>query len=611
MAATRCLPLLWCAIAATAAGCTPEGDALRVLSGTAMGSVWEVKWHGSASPPAVTEAVHAELGAADRTFSTWGADSELSRFNAHRSTTPFPASELLRRAVALGLQLAEISDGAFDPTVKPLTDLYRAAKAAPTATFDSAALAAARARVGWRHLHIVSTGLVKDHAELELSLDGLVAGLTADRMGERLRTLGVTGYMLQITGEVLCHGCKPDGSPWRIGIVDPEASEPGHEASMLIVPLLDNALCTSGDYRNFVVQDGKVRGHIFDPRTGDAPAHGVVSVSVLARSCALADGLGTALFVAGPADAAAMLRRSAEPDASAWFVIADADGTLRSAAIGWPEAFALDGRRLSAPEPPAAERALAEAALATAAAASPRSPGDFAAAIGRCFAPFHRYRDALATYSRALELHPDEPHLLRDRGQCWITLRDFAADEQDLARAAAVLRGGPDDSQPERVASPPTPGTLQFQVHHHLGLARFFAGNFAGAEVAFRDGLAAARNDEQSVAATQWLWCTLMRLGRRADTGPLLAAIGAGMDGVANQTDFQLCRLYRGDLGAAGLGAAAASNPELAFGLAHYELVLGDRTKAEAALRQLAHAEAWWALGVIGAEVELQRPSTQ
>ncbi|MEC8253405.1 MAG: FAD:protein FMN transferase, partial [Planctomycetota bacterium] len=141
--------------------------------------------------------------------------------------------------------------------------------------------------------------LVKARPDVQLDLDGIVAGAAADRIGAHLRTLGVTSFYLQITGEVLCRGRKPDGSPWRIGVVDPTSSE-GDQAAVVALPLRDAALCRSGDYRNQAVVGGAVMHHVFDPRTGRNPAHRVVSASVLASSCAVADALGTALMVLSP-----------------------------------------------------------------------------------------------------------------------------------------------------------------------------------------------------------------------------------------------------------------------------------------------------------------------
>ncbi|MCK5943677.1 MAG: FAD:protein FMN transferase, partial [Planctomycetes bacterium] len=202
----------------------------------------------------------------------------------------------------LALRIAAATDGAYDPTLKPLSDLYRQARHDPDAGLSAAALAAARQRVGHELVSLDGRLLRKARADVQLDLDGVVAGAAADAIGERLRAAGVTSFYLQITGEVLCNGVKPGGEPWRIGVVDPSSDE-GAQQAVVALPLRDAALCSSGDYRNAVVVDGEVVHHVFDPRTGENPTHGVVSASVVASSCAVADALGTALMVLGPAEA--------------------------------------------------------------------------------------------------------------------------------------------------------------------------------------------------------------------------------------------------------------------------------------------------------------------
>lgn len=294
---------------------------VQIYAGKTMGSTFAVKWHGGPDAGAIRAIVDDELAVADSTFSQWRDDSEIQRFNRHYSTAPFAASERLRAAVAIALQVAVATDGAFDPTVKPIVDLFRAQQAdhsARAAKPSEAALAAAREQVGYAKLKVIGETLKKDAPSLMIDLDGLVAGFVADRLGSRLSQVFVKGYLLEITGEVLAHGQKPDGAPWLGGIVDPLRSEPLHERALVTVPLRERALCTSGVYRNFIEQNGVITSHIFDPRTGKNATHGVVSVSVLANSCALADAFGTALLVLGPDAAWLAIARCAEPSMGAF-----------------------------------------------------------------------------------------------------------------------------------------------------------------------------------------------------------------------------------------------------------------------------------------------------
>ncbi len=105
--------------------------------------------------------------------------------------------------------------------------------------------------------------------------------------------------MVEIGGEVVCRGEKPDGSPWRIGVEKPE---PSGRTLQMIVELRDEALATSGDYRNFFEQDGVRYSHTINPRTGRPVQHTLATVSVRAADCMHADALATCLLVMGPSE---------------------------------------------------------------------------------------------------------------------------------------------------------------------------------------------------------------------------------------------------------------------------------------------------------------------
>lgn len=583
----------------------PAGQ-LHELQGPTMGSAYLLKWHGGPDPTVVQRAVEDHLQRTEQTFSLWAGGSELARLNAHRAAEPFAASPWLADALALGLRVAAATGGAFDPTLKPQTDLYKSGKQSGKAPAPEA-VAAARARTGHAKVAVAGSAVRKD-PDVELDLDGLVAGYCADRLADRLAELGVRDFMLEITGEVLCRGLRPDGRPWRIGVVDPERSTVGRESAVVSIPVLDRALCTSGDYRNFSVQDGRVVTHVFDPRTGANPGHGVVSATVLARSCALADALGTALMVVGPDGAEAVLRAAGEPDLAAFVLVADADGALRKFEFGWPEAFALGGRPLPRPALAPAAIAVREKELEAAAAALERDPDSLDANVwvGRRLAYLGRHRDAVEHFTAALNRFRNEPHLLRHRGHRWLTLRDLESARADLGRAAAALAGRPDEVEPDGqpVEGRPPHSTLHYNVHYHLGLACFCLRDFAAAEAAWRDCLAVVTNDESRVAVTHWLWCALAQQGRAAAADELLRAVPATPDVVENVSYLQLCRLYRGEVDAASLRAQGELTAALEFGLAHHAQVRSEPT-ARAQLEAVAARADWPSFGVLAAEALL------
>jgi len=275
-----------------------------------MGTHYEVKW-ATARPGAVPEAsVRAEvdrvLDAVDEAFSTWNEASVLSRFNAHRSTEPFPIPEAHRaafRAVfALAAEVVERTGGAFDPTLKPLLDVLGFSERdadPPSATDRDAALA----RTGWRSVRLDDEGLLhKEIPDLALTFDSFVPGWAADRIADAIVGLGAIGCMVDVGGEIVCRGHKPDGEPWVIGIERP--APPGAPTVVHQRLSFTGGLATSGTYRNVRMVDDRLMHHVLDPRTGENVAHPWAAVSVLADSAALADALATAFLVLGPDGAA-------------------------------------------------------------------------------------------------------------------------------------------------------------------------------------------------------------------------------------------------------------------------------------------------------------------
>ncbi|MFN9331541.1 MAG: FAD:protein FMN transferase [Planctomycetota bacterium] len=308
------------------------------FGGPTMGSTYWVKYVAAAPLPAVSAAVAEELAATDAAFSDWRADSEIRRVNAHAGVDPLPLSPRFAGVLRLALAMAQATDGAFDPTVKPLSDLYRAAKADPQHRLDAEALAAAKERVDWRRVTLRDSALVKARPDVQLDLDGIVAGAACDAIAARLRALGVEAFYLQITGEVLCSGRKPDGEPWRIGVVDPSADQMGDETPIRTLSLRDRALCTSGDYLNALVVDGGRFHHVFDPRTGRNPTTDVVSASVLADSAAIADALGTAFLVLGADGAQAIWPRLVAFGVRGALLLSPGPGgALKQFEIAWPK----------------------------------------------------------------------------------------------------------------------------------------------------------------------------------------------------------------------------------------------------------------------------------
>lgn len=226
--------------------------------------------------------------------------------------------------------------------------------------------------------------------------------------------------------------------------------------------------------------------------------------------------------------------------------------TVSSSAQGVPEAFSLLGEPLYSPELPGEVREARERELAAARAALAAAPGDAEALIwiGRRLGYLGRYREAVAVFSEGIARHPDDARFLRHRGHRFLTLRRLELAEADLARAAELVRGRPDevepDGQPNERGIPTS--TLQSNVWYHLGLARYLRGDFEGALAAYRECLAVSGNPDMLVATSHWLYMALRRLGREAEAAEVLAAIDADLDIIENQAYHRLLLMVRGEL---------------------------------------------------------------
>lgn len=280
----------------------PIGGAVLALGGQTMGTTWAVKLVAppTARPEALTAMVQEALDGVVREMSPWEPDSDLSRYNRAAAGTwtalPPAFAEVLRCA----LQIAEATDGAFDPTLGSLVDLWgfgpRPFSGAPPQT---AAIAEAREAAGWRRLALDGDRLVQPGG-LRLDLNGIAKGFAVDQVAAALDRAGARSYLVEVGGELRGTGAKPDGQPWWVELERPPALHAAHDGLRTLVALHGLSVATSGDYRRFFEHDGRRYAHTLDPATAAPVAHATASVTVLAEHCMRADAYATALTVMSP-----------------------------------------------------------------------------------------------------------------------------------------------------------------------------------------------------------------------------------------------------------------------------------------------------------------------
>ncbi|HUH89249.1 MAG TPA: FAD:protein FMN transferase [Lysobacter sp.] len=288
---------------------------LQQLSGQTMGTTWSVTLQATPEAmPALQQGVQAQLDTVVAQMSTWEVDSDLSRFNRSPAGSRHRLPTQFHEVMTAALQLAAGTDGAFDPTVGPLVNLWGFGPDGPRDQAPAPAeLATARARVGWQRLQLDDTGHLTQPGDAYLDLSGIAKGYGVDRVADFLVKQGIPAFLIEVGGELRSHGRKPDGSAWRIAVERPLPDDLGGNAGQqdaisknqnddtpVVVALDGLAMATSGDYRHYFEQDARRYSHTIDPRTGQPVQHRLASVTVLHEQCMQADALATALTVLGP-----------------------------------------------------------------------------------------------------------------------------------------------------------------------------------------------------------------------------------------------------------------------------------------------------------------------
>jgi len=266
----------------------------------------------------------------DLSVSMWVPESIISRTNRGDSLVKPDAwfTDIFNRSVAI----SENTGGAFDFTIGPLVNAWGFGFKGKM-KMDSLLVDSLRALVDFRAVRLDNGKIIKDKAEIQFDFNAIAQGYAVDVTGNFLESKGVKNYLIDIGGEVLGKGQKPDGSSWIVGIENPATDSLAERSLNSKVKLKNKALATSGNYRKYYEENGIRYSHTIDPKTGYPVRHSLLSVSVLADDCATADGYATAFMVMGFEKAKAFAEN--QPGLEAYFISASK--------IGLFETYATEG----------------------------------------------------------------------------------------------------------------------------------------------------------------------------------------------------------------------------------------------------------------------------
>jgi FAD:protein FMN transferase len=270
------------------------------------------------------EEIKEKLNEYNKTFSTYDSTSIISKVNRNLSVQ---LNDIFIKCFNRSMKISEITGGAFDITAGPMVNAWGFGPE-KRRRLNEEQIDSLKEITGYRKIKLQDGKILKESPHMKLDMSAIAKGYTCDLLGEFLASKGCTNYMVEIGGEVVALGKNERGRTWTIGISKPEESVFfATNALQAKVQLPDDALATSGNYRNFYVEDGKKYAHTIDPKTGFPVQHSLLSTTVLAENCMDADAFATAFMVLGLEESIEIARR--QPELKVYFIYGDEEGATQ------------------------------------------------------------------------------------------------------------------------------------------------------------------------------------------------------------------------------------------------------------------------------------------
>lgn len=277
------------------------------------GMIWHTVWH------ATYHGEHEMLAAAidslislEQSISVFDHNSLVTRIN---NSEYGPVDKHLTNVYEKAREINRLSNGMFDPTISPLIEAWGFGENR-TPTTDTTEILTLLETTGINKTYIRNGIMHKERPEISFNFSALAKGYGVDIAAQTMRDMGCKSLMFEIGGEIVCYGTNPNGNKWRILIETPDeeflrevfqSDKTTAFKDPLIVELDNEALATSGNYRNYHMNERETFGHTISPKTGRPVTTDILSASVIAPTCMEADAMATACMAMGSEEGMAML----------------------------------------------------------------------------------------------------------------------------------------------------------------------------------------------------------------------------------------------------------------------------------------------------------------
>lgn len=287
-------------------------------AGFVFGTVYHVTYQHNKD---LQENIEAEMKKVDDALSTFNKNSILSKVNQNE---PVELNDMFKDVFNMAEQISKETDGAFDITVAPMVNAWGFGfkKGTPPTKHVVDSL---KSLVGYQKVRLESGRIIKQDPRIMLDCSAIAKGYGVDVVANYLRKEGIENFIVEIGGEVVSSGISEKRLPWKIGVTKPvDDSIRQDQELQTILNVTNKAMATSGNYRNFYYKNGKKYAHTIDPKTGYPVQHGILSATVLADQCAVADAYATSFMVMGLDKTKEILKK--HPELMVYIIYADSRG---------------------------------------------------------------------------------------------------------------------------------------------------------------------------------------------------------------------------------------------------------------------------------------------
>ena len=284
-------------------------------SGMVFGTTYAITYQHNEDLKSDIEAVMQQV---DNSLSPFNKSSVITAIN---NNTSMEVDENLTKVFTLAKTVSQETNGAFDITVAPLVNAWGFGFKSGIKPTDEQ-IDSILAFVGQEKVTLQNGKITKTDPRIMLDCSAIAKGYGVDMVAEFLANKGIKNYLVEIGGEISARGKNPNGTEWKIGVTKPvDDSLSINQENQTVLEITDQALATSGNYRNFYYEGGKKYAHTINPHTGKPAQSDILSATVIAPSCAIADAYATAFMVLGSDKAKEILKK--HPELKAYFILSD------------------------------------------------------------------------------------------------------------------------------------------------------------------------------------------------------------------------------------------------------------------------------------------------